>query len=256
MKGWAMPSPRPARAAPPGYQATEQMVRDLHAADYERWFLATKGRFFDSRERGLFRSMVRAVRFQSVLEIGCGTGRITETVAPHVGSITALDFSVASVAILRAKGIGNVRVDCANICEGLPFAAGSFQLVLACQVLQHLMPRDLLTVVRECARVLEPGGQLAFTAYNLDHFRCTRAEETAENGLYSRRFSRASVRELAVNSGFALQELKYYKAIPSRLARRTRFAHAQLLLDRAMCALPGLAARLAGYLFAVLVRTS
>lgn len=249
-------SPKPSGAGPAAYQTAELALRELQAADYERWFLATKGHFFDLREKGLFLSLVRATRFRAVLEIGCGTGRITQTVAACVEHVTALDFSAASVAVLRAKRIRNITADCANACEGLPFSPGSFQLVLACQVLQHLRPNDLLTVLGEARRVLEPGGRLAFTAYNLDHFRYAGAEETAGNGLYCRRFSSRFVRHLAAGCGFHVAELKYYKAIPSRFEKLG--VHSQGALrhfDRAVCALPVIGARLAGYLFSVLVRT-
>jgi|ERR1039458_1629943 ubiquinone/menaquinone biosynthesis C-methylase UbiE len=236
------------------YQTAEHTLRDLEAADYERWHRATKGSFFESLERGMFLALVRSTRFRSVLEIGCGTGRITETVAPHVGNITALDFSAASIAVLQAKKIGNLTVHCANACEGLPFSSGSFQLVLACQVLHHLMLNDLLAVLGECHRVLAPGGKLAFTAYNQEYFRYADSEGTGANGLYSKRFSRAYVHHLAASSGFHVRELKYYKAIPSRLAEIAPSQGPLLHSDRTICALPGIGPRLAGYMFPVLVR--
>jgi ubiquinone/menaquinone biosynthesis C-methylase UbiE len=237
------------------YQTAEHKLRDLQASDYERWHRATKGSLFESRERGMFLDLVRSTRFLSVLEIGCGTGRITETVAPHVGKITALDFSAASLAVLQAKKIGNLTAHCANACEGLPFSSGGFELVLACQVLHHLILNDLLAVLRECHRVLAPGGKLAFTAYNQEYFRYADSEGTGENGLYSKRFSRAYVQQLAASSGFRVREVQYYKAIPSRLAGVTHSQGATHHLDRMICGLPGVGPRLAGYMFPVLERS-
>ncbi|MGH8825679.1 MAG: class I SAM-dependent methyltransferase, partial [Jiangellaceae bacterium] len=46
----------------------------------------------------------------------------------------------------------------------LPFAAGSFDVMLSLQTIEHL--RDQRAFLDECARVLRPGGRLALTTPN------------------------------------------------------------------------------------------
>jgi SAM-dependent methyltransferase len=57
-----------------------------------------------------------------------------------------------------ARGLSNLQYQVASVYE-LPFAQGSFDVVFAHQVLQHL--REPASAVREMLRVLRPGGLLA-----------------------------------------------------------------------------------------------
>jgi predicted RNA methylase len=56
--------------------------------DYDRHYSAHKGAAFDTLERRLFASAGRGV----VVDLGCGTGRITEAVARTAEHVFALDI--------------------------------------------------------------------------------------------------------------------------------------------------------------------
>lgn len=105
-----------------------------------------------------------------VLELGCGVGAQTVILARHSpgARITSVDISPASVAAARAAveraGITNVTVQEADLFE-LPFAAGSFDHVFICFVLEHLpRPERALAVAHS---MLRPGGTL--TVIEGDH---------------------------------------------------------------------------------------
>lgn len=51
---------------------------------------------------------------------------------------------------------------------GLPYAAGSVDAVYASHVLEHLAPEEAERLVRECARVLKPGGSARFAVPDLE----------------------------------------------------------------------------------------
>jgi SAM-dependent methyltransferase len=100
----------------------------------------------------------------SLLDVGCGAGTITAGLAALVapGRVTAIDASSAAVEetrqVVSGRGIGNV--DCAAAdAYATGFADGSFDVVHAHQVLQHLA--DPVRALREMRRVCKPGGIVA-----------------------------------------------------------------------------------------------
>jgi SAM-dependent methyltransferase len=102
--------------------------------------------------------------FGRSLEIGAGTGYFSLNLlqAGVVREATCTDISPGMVRTLagNAERLGlNVRTARADA-EALPFADGSFDLVLGHAVLHHLP--DLEKAFAEFHRVLAPGGRLAF----------------------------------------------------------------------------------------------
>ncbi|HEX8975759.1 MAG TPA: class I SAM-dependent methyltransferase [Solirubrobacteraceae bacterium] len=98
------------------------------------------------------------------LEIGAGTGYFSLNLlqAGVVGEATATDISPGMVNTLRgnAERLGlTVRAARADA-EALPFADGSFDLVLGHAVLHHLP--NLRRAFAEFHRVLRPGGRIVF----------------------------------------------------------------------------------------------
>ena len=92
------------------------------------------------------------------LDLGCGDGAVSSAVPAE--KLTIAD--VSAVALERASA----RVPDAAAAElepdaPLPFADGSFDLVVCTETLEHV--RDLQLLLSEIRRVLEPGGRLAVT---------------------------------------------------------------------------------------------
>jgi SAM-dependent methyltransferase len=83
----------------------------------------------------------------SVLDVGCGDGRMFERLPAGVNAVGA-DYSYRSLERLGGKAV------CASS-ERLPFSDSSFDLVLCCEVLEHLpdeMFRHTLDELRRVAR--------------------------------------------------------------------------------------------------------
>ncbi|HEV7914423.1 MAG TPA: methyltransferase domain-containing protein [Albitalea sp.] len=105
-----------------------------------------------------------------VLEAGCGIGAQTLTLAQRSpqAQFTSIDISAVSIAEARRRveqaGIANVVLQQADI-FALPFAAGAFDHVFVCFVLEHLaQPVEALRLLR---RLLRPGGSI--TVIEGDH---------------------------------------------------------------------------------------
>jgi ubiquinone/menaquinone biosynthesis C-methylase UbiE len=100
----------------------------------------------------------------SLLDVGCGPGTITLDLARLVGSghVVGVDAVEAPLAAARAsaasEGQANVDFELGDI-HGLRFAPGTFDIVHAHQVLQHVA--DPVGALREMRRVCKPGGIVA-----------------------------------------------------------------------------------------------
>lgn len=231
------------------YEIVEKQKRDRASASYDDWFKATKGALFDLRERDLFVQLIKGENAHLVLEIGSGTGRISEVAARHVDKIVATDLSFHSLKVLASKHVPGCTPLCLNSAVGLPFQDNSIDLAISCQVLPLLRFDDLVVALREINRVLKPGKLLVFTAYNFHYWRYKGIFEIGEpGGAYYRRFSEGYVEYLADKCKFEVVRVGYYKSTPLRLLTSKSW----LTVDQVVCSVPWLNKRLSTYAIAVL----
>lgn len=98
----------------------------------------------------------------AVLDFGCGTGDVARRLFELGHRVTGADLSEAMIAVCRDRYSGTalefVRV--AGV-GPLPFAAASFDAVIASSVLEYV--RELEPLLAEFRRVLRPGGRLVVT---------------------------------------------------------------------------------------------
>lgn len=92
-----------------------------------------------------------------LLDAGCGTGRNMLEFAA-LGSVQGVDPSPDAIEFCRRRGLEAVRE---GRLESLPFEDGSFDLILATDVLEHI--RDDRVALRELRRVAAPQGRLLVT---------------------------------------------------------------------------------------------
>jgi SAM-dependent methyltransferase len=90
------------------------------------------------------------------LEVGCGEGRVSRDLVARGHRVTALDASPTLLQAAAEHGAGAEYV--LGAAEALPFADGTFALVVAYNVLMDV--DDMPAAVAEAARVLEPDGCL------------------------------------------------------------------------------------------------
>jgi len=89
-----------------------------------------------------------------ILDVGCGTGANLLMLSKY-GDAEGVDISEDALAFCRERGLENVKLGAA---EKLPYEDGTFDLVTALDVVEHL--DDDLGGLREMRRVLRPGGRV------------------------------------------------------------------------------------------------
>jgi 2-polyprenyl-6-hydroxyphenyl methylase/3-demethylubiquinone-9 3-methyltransferase len=109
-----------------------------------------------------------ALQQQDVLEVGSGGGLICEELARRGAQVVGLEPSESAVQTARKhllqSGLGQHSYFVQGYAEYLPFATGSFSVIVCLDVLEHV--RDLNATLDEFNRVLAPGGILIFDTIN------------------------------------------------------------------------------------------
>lgn len=113
-----------------------------------------------------------------VLDVATAAGHTAHTIAPHVAHMVATDLTYAMLPqarqLARQQAIPNESYTTADA-EQLPFAPGSFQLVM-CRIAPHHFP-NVAQFVRECARLLCADGVLAIVDNIAPHKRTRKKRE-------------------------------------------------------------------------------
>jgi ubiquinone/menaquinone biosynthesis C-methylase UbiE len=108
-----------------------------------------------------------AYRGRRLLEVGCGIGTDLVRFARGGALVTGVDLSTTAIA-LAAKNfeLHDLTPQELRVANGqaLPYAADSFDVVYGHGVLQYTA--DAPQMIRECHRVLAPGGEAIFMVYN------------------------------------------------------------------------------------------
>jgi ArsR family transcriptional regulator len=95
----------------------------------------------------------------TVADLGCGTGLMLASLAPHVKQVIGVDASEEMLAAARARlsGLGNVELRQGSL-ESLPIETSSVDAATMMLVLHHLASPG--AAIAEAARILRPGGRL------------------------------------------------------------------------------------------------
>jgi ubiquinone/menaquinone biosynthesis C-methylase UbiE len=164
-----------------------EAVREARRAAAERYFDGRAGGWDSERDLAVDGATVEAAlhrifeaeRPASLLDVGTGTGRVLQVLAPHVGFGLGVDTSRDMLAVARA-GLDQREARNCQVRQGdmyqLPLPDASFAAVTLHQVLHFA--DDPARVLAEAARVLAPGGRLVVVdllAHGVERLRAEKA---------------------------------------------------------------------------------
>ena len=146
-------------------------IHDLEMTDHPVGTLA----FFDDLDDYRFDKLrylpqlvdFSAYRGQRLLEVGCGIGTDLVRFARGGARVTGVDLAETAIDLARKNfALHTLAVEELRVANGeaLPYADATFDVVYGHGVIQYTA--DAAQLIRECHRVLKPGGTGIFMVYN------------------------------------------------------------------------------------------
>jgi len=139
------------------YPAKRVYKDPSEAATYDEVrFTGPKGRLIDHLEK---RAIIKALSFVShrgmILDIACGTGRITELMLKKGYRVIGVDISSEMIYYAQKKLTPYSNLKGIQIADGerLPFGTMRFEGAVAVRFMGHLPPKVRIQVLREMNRV-------------------------------------------------------------------------------------------------------
>jgi SAM-dependent methyltransferase len=133
------------------------------------WFLEGGALAFESTLEALGRSGVAVEQLEAVLDFGCGCGRVLRNWSSLKGPrVSGCDFNPRLVEWTAANlPFAEVRVN--KLAPPLPYLTEEFDLVYALSVFTHLTEELQVPWIKELARILKPGGFVAFSTHGVSY---------------------------------------------------------------------------------------
>ena len=104
---------------------------------------------------------------KKVIDIGCGGGLLSEGMARRGATVTGIDLGEAPLAVARLHAEkSRVEVEYLQVLaeEIAEQRAGEYDAVTCLEMLEHVP--DPASVIRACAKLVKPGGQVFFSTIN------------------------------------------------------------------------------------------
>ncbi|MDX1824916.1 MAG: bifunctional 2-polyprenyl-6-hydroxyphenol methylase/3-demethylubiquinol 3-O-methyltransferase UbiG [Thiohalomonadales bacterium] len=104
---------------------------------------------------------------KQVLDVGCGGGILSESMAQRGAQVTGIDMGEAPLAVARlhqlesGMEVNYQRTTAEALAEEKP---ESFDVVTCLEMLEHVP--DPASIIQACARLVKPGGQIFFSTIN------------------------------------------------------------------------------------------
>jgi SAM-dependent methyltransferase len=150
-----------------------------------------------------------------LLDAGCGTGQMTKLLEQY-GEAIGLEIAPEAIEFARRRGVRNIVK---GSISNPPFAAGSFDLVLSLDVIEHV-DNDKL-ILESLFEVVKPGGHLIITVPAFESL----WSEHDEINQHKRRYRIPRLRKMMEGAGFDVTRITYCNStlfLPVMVMRKGR----------------------------------
>ena len=228
-------SPAVQQGAEAAFQREEDRIRAAYAARRGEGCYAESvtGRFqIQERERQVLRLLDRyrlmPLAGRNILEVGCGTGKwLRDLIAWGADPETLFGVELLQASAARARRLcpQTVTIECGSAAN-LPYAAGSFDIVLQATVFTSVLDDDMRrAMAAEMLRVLRPGGIIMWYDFFIKN----------PWSSYVRPVTKAELRELFPGCAFDLRRVSLAPPLARLIAPRSWPACAVLARIPALC---------------------
>jgi SAM-dependent methyltransferase len=183
------------------------------------------------RHEAAYRFAMPLAAGRSMLEVGCGEGYGTAMLASVARQVIGVDYDAPAVAH-ASRSYPDARFVRANL-AALPVRSAAVEVVATLQVIEHVWNHP--EFVRECLRVLQPGGLLLVTTPNRLTF--SPGRDTPVNPFHTHEFTAPELTSLLARCGFEVAAVHGLHAGP-RLAALDA-AHGGSFVDAQLACAPG-----------------
>lgn len=142
-------------------QAFETVYRDG-----DPWGADSPAYRYQQRKYAILAGLLPPVHYETVLDLGCGSGHLARRMASRCGSLLGVDISESAITSARArcKDLSNVSFMVADISDTSQMLDRTFDLIIIADTLYYLPPPLTDAVLRELAArymaLLRPDGLL------------------------------------------------------------------------------------------------
>ncbi len=154
------------------------------------------------RHEVVYLDLVEACRGRIVVDAGFGEGYGAALLADVAAGVIGVDYDLSATAHV-ARRYPAVQATRGNL-AALPLADGAVGAVVNLQVIEHLWDQDQF--LRECHRVLAPGGRLHISTPNRITF--SPGRDTPLNPFHTRELNAAELTALLTDAGFTVESMR------------------------------------------------
>ena len=135
-----------------------------------------------------------------LLDVGCGKGDFMARMHRQGWEVEGLEVDAEAVKYVRS--ISDLTVHIGSL-ENIRFPDNTFDAITSNHVIEHV--HDPISLIRECLRILKPGGRLVLATPNIESFGHDIFERNwthLDPPRHLRLFTMKALRECAVRAGF------------------------------------------------------